>query len=84
MRTHAILALAAAIGFSAVSAQDLYDGDYPSACESSCGLVNAAGDSCDEQNDEDDAEVQCQCTAQNMNNLIPYVNHVLAEFSFIH
>lgn len=70
MRSNALFALAATATFSGVFAQSL-DNDYPSACQSVCGPVASRSQSCDNQFDNDQDELNCICTGPDLNNLIP-------------
>jgi hypothetical protein len=80
MRYSTILALTASLGLSSVHAQDI-DGDFPSACQDSCGAVQQQANSCDNQNNNDSAELQCICKGQNMQNLVPQCQACIAENS---
>lgn len=70
MRSNTLLALAASATFSGVLAQS-FDNEYPSACQSVCGPVASQSQSCDNQFDNDQDELNCICTGNNLNNLIP-------------
>jgi hypothetical protein len=49
--------------------------------EPSCGAVQQQANTCDNQNNNDSAELQCICNGQNMQNLVPQCQACIAENS---
>ena len=78
MHSKTLLLFSLALGV-AVS-QDLEVGDYPAQCNDSCGQVATASDTCDEQNDDDQGELNCVCNTQNMDSLLPECLTCLSGF----
>ncbi|KAH7413619.1 hypothetical protein DE146DRAFT_626758 [Phaeosphaeria sp. MPI-PUGE-AT-0046c] len=66
-QTLSILAVALAV----VAAQKVEQDDIPSQCNSVCADLVSTAQRCDNQNDDDNAELQCICSSQNANTLVP-------------
>ena len=66
MYSKALVLLSFAIGLA--SGQSLDNDDFPSECSNSCGPIASASDTCDQQFDNDDQELNCICTSDNIQN----------------
>ncbi|KAF2128597.1 hypothetical protein P153DRAFT_376709 [Dothidotthia symphoricarpi CBS 119687] len=73
------LAVIAAIT-AAAAAQDVSQDDIPSQCTAICAEVVTISTQCDQQNENDTAELQCVCNATNANTLIPACEACVAQF----
>ncbi|KAL6708175.1 hypothetical protein ACN47E_003359 [Coniothyrium glycines] len=63
-----------------VAAQDINQDDIPQQCTAVCAEVVSISRRCDDQNDNDAAELNCICTAPNANTLLPTCEACVAQY----
>ncbi|KAF3038091.1 hypothetical protein E8E12_003140 [Didymella heteroderae] len=62
------------------AAQDISQDDIPQQCTQICAQVVTIARDCDNQHDNDNAELQCICSAANANTLIPNCEACVAQY----
>ena len=72
----AIVSLLAGI----VASQDVSNDDIPQQCRAVCAEVVTISRRCDDQTDNDRAELECICRAPNANTLVPTCEACVAQF----
>lgn len=81
MRTQQLLALGGLVlaGNVAIASKLEHD-DVPSRCWDACGSVVNISQQCDDQHDEDDAEVQCICNWSQAQTQVPLCAACISQY----